>query len=77
MRKCVKRVTECRKVDLQSKYLLADSELFDDVSYAIDRGGKGLHVISGGVALPIAAGNVKGFIRELATVWEHLKPERG
>jgi hypothetical protein len=67
-------MTESQKADLEQKYMLVESDYFNNVIYAIDRKGKGIYVINGDKTTPIAANQVHTFAAELVAVWDTLRP---
>lgn len=67
------RISDSTKVKLEEKYKLVDSDEFNNVMYAVDRKGKGLHIVyQGREVIPLAAENVLPFIEELKAVWETI-----
>ena len=66
-------IGESTKVKLETKVMLVESECFEDVTYAIDRKGRGMWLLVDGKE--IAIGDPISFVKELFEVWQHLKPE--
>lgn len=64
------KLTESQKMKFEEKCILIDSELFDGVIYAIDRKGKGMHIISGNKEIKADAVDVIPFLQEALEVWE-------
>ncbi len=67
-------MNEAKKADLEQKYLMVDSEYFNGVMYAIDRRGKGMHILACGKSIPVAAENIMPFAAEICAVWDSMKP---
>lgn len=66
------KISDHLAVKLGQKALLVESR-FDGTIYAIDKGGKGMWLLSGGAEIPIAAEHVEEFINELRDVWSIYK----
>jgi hypothetical protein len=60
--------------NLEDRVMLVESELFENVNYAIDRGGEGMWIIIGDQEIPLQAGQVHEFAREFTKVWDHMRP---
>lgn len=76
---CVKRrkkrgLTEAKKMRLEEEYLPVESNYFNNVIYAVERQGKGLHIISGSRSISLDAEDVDIFTKELGEVWETMRP---
>lgn len=67
-------MTESIKTKLESSCMLVDSDYFPDTIYAIDRKGRGIHILCGDRELIIAADQVHTFAAELVAVWDALRP---
>lgn len=65
------RITQPMKATLEAKAILVDSEQFNDVTYAIDREGKGMWLIAEGKVVSIS--DPVKFANEILEVWEHIK----
>ena len=61
------------KVVLETKAMLVESEYFKDLTFAIDREGKGMWLLIGGKE--IAVSDPVTFVQEMFEVWEHMKPK--
>jgi len=68
------RISQAMKATLETKVIMVDSEEFNNVTYAIDKEGKGLWLIADGIVVPIA--DPRKFAIEMLEVWEHMKPRR-
>lgn len=65
-------MTSAEKVNLETKAMLVESEYYDDVTYAIDRQGRGMWLIVGKQVVAIS--EPIDFVKELFEVWQHMKP---
>jgi hypothetical protein len=69
-----KKLTEVKKMRLEDNYLPVESRCFDGLIYAVDRQGKGIHVISGSRSIGLDAEDIEPFVRELEEVWKVMRP---
>lgn len=74
MAKKNKKLTEAKKMNLEDNYLPVESKCFDGVIYAVDRQGKGMHVIAGSRSIGLDAEDIEPFVRELEEVWAVMGP---
>lgn len=68
-------MTSAEKVNLETKAMLVESEYFSDVTYAIDRKGKGMWLIVRGKEIAIS--DPITLVQEMFEIWQHLKPKTG
>lgn len=68
------QISESAKVKLEKKVMLVESEIFSDVTYAIDRKGRGMWLLVDGKE-EVAIGDPVNFVKEMFEVWQHMKPE--
>ncbi|HUV84998.1 MAG TPA: hypothetical protein VMV86_04765 [Methanosarcinales archaeon] len=61
---------QAKKATCETRAILIDSEIFPDLTYAIDREGKGMWLIIGDKITPIDYPTE--FIKEMKEVWEHV-----
>ena len=67
-------IPETKMADLEKNYLPVESDFFDHVIYAVDRRGKGMHIIVGNRSIPVAAENIEPFAAEIIAVWDSMRP---
>jgi hypothetical protein len=65
-------MTQAQLLRLEEKAIVVDSEEFEDVTYAIEKEGKGMWIIVGKKIIAVADPLL--FIKEINEVWEHMKP---
>ena len=68
-----KSLSQAQKKNLEKRYLLVESEHFHLVDYAVDREGKGMHIIYKNNFIPLAPDDINTFLDEVKKVWEHMK----
>jgi hypothetical protein len=66
-------MTESQKLTLEEKCLVVDSEHFKDVTWAVDRKGKGMHIITPYGSIPLDKEDISKFFDEGKAVWEHMR----
>jgi hypothetical protein len=69
-------MTETQMAKLEGKYRFIESIHFKDVVYAVDNGGKGIHVLYGRgrkKEMIIGADDVDNLLTEIKEVWEHVR----
>lgn len=68
------KITEASLASLENKYIVVESDIFDGLYYAVDKNGKGMHILDSkkNKELVINAEGVEGFSRELLEVWKQF-----
>ena len=69
-------MTEQQMARLEGKYRFIESIHFKDVVYAIDKDGKGLHILYGksrNKEMIIGAEDMDNLLSEIKEVWEHVR----
>lgn len=69
-------MTEAKMAKLEGQYRFVESIHFKDVVYAIDKDGKGLHILYGkgrNKEMIIGAEDVDNLLAEIKEVWEHVR----
>ena len=62
-------INDATKVGLETKAILVDSECFSDLTYAIDREGKGMYLLLAS-GKEIAISDPVEFAKELFEIWQ-------
>lgn len=70
-------MTEQKMYAIEKNAMLVESECFNDVMYAINKQGNGMHIIYRNIAIPVSYENVEMFAEEILSVWQHLSPKGG
>ena len=69
-KKKAKKLTEAQKMNMEEKFKPVESDIFNNVLYAVERRGKGIVVYYKNVPLPLDAEDIKPFAKELVEIWE-------
>lgn len=66
----MKQLAQSKLAILDKKALMVDSAFFSDITYGIDKDGKGMWVLYGDKEIRIAAENVKRLCTDMMQIWK-------
>jgi hypothetical protein len=69
-----KYLSQSKLLAVEKNAMVVESEIFENLLFAVEREGKGMLIIYGKYQLPLAAEHMKEFFDEANKVWEHMKP---
>jgi hypothetical protein len=69
-----KYLSQSKLLAIEKNAMIVESEIFENLLFAVEREGKGMLIIYGKYRLPLAAEYMKEFFKEADKVWEHMKP---